>query len=548
MGTTTLTRQDIAKLPLSTTSFSDLRKDGLIYVDKSAFIYDIACLKTPYFLSRPRRFGKSLLLSAFESLFSKGLDDFTGLAIEKLWTEDKTYPVIKLTFSSYRTTSIEEFNEDFCQAIFDTFKAYLASPKEISRTPQTGPNTVLKQCLTQMKGSSVVILIDEYDAPITHSLDNPDLNKLIVNYMGAFFNTLKEYKDTCRFIFITGITRIAHVSLFSTFNNLNDITLDDEYSSLLGITETELHTYFDRYIENASIVLEMTKDEVYERLKLKYNGNRFSVHAKETVYNPWSVLSFLSKPQNGFKNYWYQSSAGTPTLLVNYLKEEWHAKQFSELSNNEEMYVTISELESKSEATKIPMNLLLQQTGYYTLQYNSESDVHLIYPNEEIEESIFNLQRDLQNLKLTSDTNRGMLTIPEYVDSANIEGLRELFNKIITESITTDTGIFNREVDIRNLIYISIPESVIFKSRETVNAFGASDMELKTKKTRMVIEFKRSYRTEKFSVSEDQALSLGLKQLQEKHYGEGVSEKKLIRVAMVISQEKRSLTKWKILT
>ena len=141
-----------------------------------------------------------------------------------------------------------------------------------------------------------------------------------------------------------------------------------------------------------------------------------------------------------------------------------------------------------------------------------------------------------------------MLTIPEYVDSANIEGLRELFNKIITESITTDTGIFNREVDIRNLIYISIPESVIFKSRETVNAFGASDMELKTKKTRMVIEFKRSYRTEKFSVSEDQALSLGLKQLQEKHYGEGVSEKKLIRVAMVISQEKRSLTKWKILT
>ena len=140
-----------------------------------------------------------------------------------------------------------------------------------------------------------------------------------------------------------------------------------------------------------------------------------------------------------------------------------------------------------------------------------------------------------------------MLAIPEYVDAADIESLKTVFNKIITESITPDTGIFNREVDIRNLIYISIPDSVIYKSRENVNAFGFADMQLVTRKTKLVIEFKRSYKTEKTTVTEDQALDSGLKQLKEKHYGEGISDKKLIRVAIVISQEKRALTKWQIL-
>ena len=513
MGPTILQDEDFDRIPLSTTRFSELRALNQIYIDKSNLIYKLARQRTPFFLSRPRRFGKSLLLSTFDSLFSKGLEDFKGLSIEKLWTENKTYPVAKFSFANYRVSSISDFNEDFCQSIVREFSDILPHPEKLNRTAATGPNSLLEECLKQLTGSSVVILIDEYDAPLTHTLDEPDLNKQIVSYLGAFF----------------------------------EITLDDDYSSLLGITESELHNYFDSYVENAASVLEMSKDEVYERLKLRYNGNRFSVHANESVYNPWSVLSFLSKPHNGFENYWYQSSAGTPTLLINYLKDAGHAKQFSELSESEELYVTISELKAKSEATQIPMNLLLQQTGYYTLQYNSEADVLLAYPNEEVEESIFNLKRDLYNLKLTSKTNRCMLAIPEYVDAPDIESLKTVFNKIITESITPDTGIFNREVDIRNLIYISIPDSVIYKSRETVNAFGFADMQLVTRKTKLVIEFKRSYKTEKTTVTEDQALDSGLKQLKEKHYGEGISDKKLIRVAIVISQEKRALTKWQIL-
>ena len=547
MGPTILQDEDFDRIPLSTTRFSELRALNQIYIDKSNLIYKLARQRTPFFFFFSRRFGKSLLLSTFDSLFSKGLEDFKGLSIEKLWTENKTYPVAKFSLANYRVSSISDFNEDFCQSIVREFTDILPHPEKLNRTAATGPNSLLEECLKQLTGSSVVILIDEYDAPLTHTLDEPDLNKQIVSYLGAFFNTLKDYKDSCRFIFITGITRIAHVSLFSTFNNLNEITLDDDYSSLLGITESELHNYFDSYVENAASVLEMSKDEVYERLKLRYNGNRFSVHANESVYNPWSVLSFLSKPHNGFENYWYQSSAGTPTLLINYLKDAGHAKQFSELSESEELYVTISELKAKSEAAQIPMNLLLQQTGYYTLQYNSEADVILAYPNEEVEESIFNLKRDLYNLKLSSKTNRCMLAIPEYVDAADIESLKTVFNKIITESITPDTGIFNREVDIRNLIYISIPDSVIYKSRENVNAFGFADMQLVTRKTKLVIEFKRSYKTEKTTVTEDQALDSGLKQLKEKHYGEGISDKKLIRVAIVISQEKRALTKWQIL-
>jgi hypothetical protein len=505
----------------------------------------------PVFLSRPRRFGKSLLVSVFESLFSNCREYFKGLAIENddYWKEGKTYKVVRLDFSRYASMDSENLKKCLTREIASGYSGC----KQLEVLDEQGnfnePSYMVSQIYRSAGTSSVVLLIDEYDAPITHHMSEPEEQKKIIAILSSFFATIKSCEKVFRFVFITGITRLAHVSLFSMFNNLLDITADDDYSGLLGITEEELHKSFDPYVRNAASVLDMSTEEVYARMKSAYNGFQFTINAKETVYNPWSILSFLKDPKKGFANYWYSTSGGTPTILVEYLKRTENLDLFNMLryrdssSDDNDMLVDNDALLSKSEPDQIPMDMLLLQTGYYTIKQEARGLGRLVIPNDEIAESMIKLSLDIHNLKTTPGTRKGLAGLPELLDAGDIESVFRLFNTLLCECVSSNSKAFNDENTIRDIIYSQIPQEEINKAKEVINSQGYSDLELKTAKTKLVVEFKRI----PDSGGEESAIKDAISQMRTHHYGETTENIKLIRAAMIICTATRSLTAYRVL-
>ena len=551
MGMPILDEAILLKLPLATTGFSVIR-NSKIYVDKTSMIRKLAVTDgAPVFLSRPRRFGKSLLVSTFESLFSKGLQDFKGLAIDtgdEKWT-DETYKVVHLDFSQYANFSCEELKKNLTRCLVRDFSDF----EKIDALDEQGnynqPSDILEQAVKNAPDKSVVLLIDEYDSPITHHIHDVSERDKIIAVLAGFFATIKSYEPKFRFVFITGITRIAHVSLFSVFNNLADITCDDDYATLLGITDAELHHYFDPYVRNAAAVLDMSVSDVYEKMKTVYDGFQFSIDAAETVYNPWSVLSFLRDPKKGFLNYWYATSGGTPTILVKYLEDKSNLDLFSKLSyqvknaEDGENLVSLDTLMSKSDPDKIPMAMLLTQTGYFTLRKDSSEYARLVIPNDEVAESLIKLSLDINHLNPAVTTRSKLAKLAALVNAGDIEGIFSLFNTALTEGISANAKAFNDENSIRDFIYVLLPRNGIIKTRENPNARGFSDLEIRTNEVKLVIEFKRIRDGYPLKTAMNDALN----QLKSRHYGETVQNLRLIRAAMVISPEDRNLADFRVL-
>ena len=307
---------DVTRLPLGRPDFSDIRKNGKVYVDKTALLAQIARYDVPIFLSRPRRFGKSLLVNTFASLFSKGLEDFHGLNIEQKWHEI-TYPVVHFDFSDMADFNSDDLRRALCNDIIDQFDRQ--ENIFYSDEKYRFPGEILKKILKNISNRSIVMLIDEYDAPLTHNINNQTELNNIMCIINNFYAVIKEYTSKFRFIFITGVTRTSHISIFSAFNNLRDISIEKEFNTLLGFTKKEIHIFFDQYIKNAAQVLGMSKESIYTRLEQYYDGFQFATETCETLYNPWSVLSFLQNPGNGFQNYWYQSG-GMSSLYYTFVK------------------------------------------------------------------------------------------------------------------------------------------------------------------------------------------------------------------------------------
>lgn len=405
-----------------------------------------------------------------------------------------------------------------------------------------------------------MLLIDEYDCLITHNLDNPSRMKEMIDFLSEFFAVIKSCGRVFRFVFITGITRLAHVSLFSVFNNLEDITADDDFATLLGITDDELHEFFAPYVRNAAAVPDISTDAAYSRLKSTYDGFRFSINKEVTVYNPWSVLSFLKKPQNGFRNCWYSTSGGTPRILVDYLKNSENLDLFNMLryrigfsedtdedeTENEEterFVVTERSLLTKSDPDQIPMNMLLLQTGYFTLKRVGQGMARMVIANDEIAESLIHLSFDIRNMQPSFKTLTGISRLPDYIDRADVASVFKLFNSLLCECVSSNSKAFNDENTVRDIIYSQIPWDNVFKAKEVNNSHGFSALELKTPKTKLVIEFKRVDCDNR----EDQAMLAALDQLESRHYGETSENIKVIRAGMVISTKKRCLSSYRVL-
>jgi hypothetical protein len=357
---------EIQKYPIGLQDFGGIRKNGYVYVDKTLHIHRLVTSYKYYFLSRPRRFGKSLLISTLECVFKGQKELFEGLHIYDKW-DFEPYPIIRISFSNigYRTKGLLNAISGVLNEISSEYGITLSSEKaDIAN----GFKELIKS-LYHKYNQQVVILIDEYDKPIIDYLDPEQLYLARENrgVMKTFYSILKDADPYLKLVFITGVSKFSQVSIFSDLNNLNDITLDQHYNEICGITQEELEANFSRELE------------VYDRAKIKewYNGYKWHVKGC-TLYNPFSILNFFSK-EGDFFNYWY--TTGTPTFLIEKSKEErFYAMDQVKVSSFKLQSFDIDTLET------IP---ILFQTGYLTISGKDEilDDFYLTYPNKEVKQA-----------------------------------------------------------------------------------------------------------------------------------------------------------------
>jgi hypothetical protein len=367
-------------LPLSRQNFRKLREDNCIYVDKTQHIYNLCRHGGMYFLSRPRRFGKSLLLSTMAELFMGSKELFTDLWIADKWDWTKKSPVIHISFLSvsYEKQGLEAGLKDYLLGIYKKNK--------IKPIKDDNIKTLLVDLIKKLhdKYGKVIILIDEYDKPIIDYLEFHKMAEAKANHdvLGLFYGALKDLDQYIRLLFITGISKFSRVSLFSKLNNLTDLTIHPTYADLVGYTQIELEDNFTDYIDAAlEKFSHYTRAELLEKIRLWYNG--YSWDGQTRLYNPSGILSFLDT--RDFQGFWFQT--GTPTFVVNKIL----AQGFFQIENVE---TTISFLNQYS-LDNIQLISLLFQTGYLTIKEKSE-DGYLVlsYPNQEVKEALYTFIMD----------------------------------------------------------------------------------------------------------------------------------------------------------
>ncbi len=367
-------------LPVDVSSFSTIIQGNYVYVDKTKYIYDLYSEGGRYhFLSRPRRFGKTLLVSTLHELFSGNKKLFKGLWIEKSDWQWKQYPVIHLDLATTPCLSPQELRDNINRALRRIAVSYKLDISKEDTPESTLVHMVNK--LSELYGpSSVVILIDEYDYPILKYLEHTEKAAAYREILKSFYGTLKGLDKHLRAIFLTGVTKFAKTSIFSGLNNLNDISLKKEASVLLGYTEQEIGKYFAGYIKNIAKKQDISVSSLRSAMKRWYNGYSFSSADDFRVYNPFSVLYFLRDEE--FHNYWFES--GTPTFLIALLKTQFYSLNDLKTSSMDRESLGTFEIND------IPLIPLLFQAGYLTIaSYDKQTTLFTLdYPNEEVRLSV----------------------------------------------------------------------------------------------------------------------------------------------------------------
>ena len=300
------------KYPIGIQNFEDLRLNNYIYIDKTKYIYKLANEGKYYFLSRPRRFGKSLLISTIEAYFQGKRELFDGLAIQQEEKEWNSYPILHIDLNT------ANFREE--DSLYTLLNDYLCQWESVYGTRESETTLALRfkgivARIAQKEGKGVVILIDEYDKPILQTLQHPELQDKHRNMLKAFYSVLKTQDKYIKFAFITGVTKFGKVSVFSDLNNLTDISMDNRYVAICGLTEEELASNFKQGIEELAKTYGDTIEETIAKLRERYDGYHFEEHTIG-IYNPFSVRNAMSRKQ--YKDYWFET--GTPTFLVDLLK------------------------------------------------------------------------------------------------------------------------------------------------------------------------------------------------------------------------------------
>ncbi len=512
------------KYPIGIQSFEKIRTEGFVYIDKTAFVYKLASEGCYYFLSRPRRFGKSLLISTMEAYFHGKKELFEGLAISKLEKEWHKYPVMHLDLNTEMYNTTEALNNKLNLALSEWEELYGSNPNE--RSLGTRFEGVIRRA-SEKTGSQVVILVDEYDKPLLQAIGNKQLQDDYRNILKAFYGALKSADKYIRFAFLTGVTKFGKVSVFSDLNNLTDISFDRRYSAICGVTEAELHEYFDASVAELADVNGMTKDECYGQLKLDYDGYHFDWNTPG-IYNPFSLLNTLSSCQ--FRDYWFET--GTPTFLVYQLQKANY--RLDEMTEEKLSADTLNSIDIMDE-NPLP---LLYQSGYLTIKdYDTEFKFYTLgFPNREVREGFV---KYLQPYYMPKSTGRSNFDVSKFVNEVRSGKAESFMQRLDSFFANGDYALMgDKELYFHNAMYVFFTLLGFYVDVERHTTDGRMDMLMQTKDYIYIFEFKI-----------DQSADVAMKQIEEKGYARPFADdsRKLFKIGVNFSTEKRCIDDWKVL-
>ena len=506
--------------PIGIQNFESLRKDGYLYVDKTALIYQLAKRGRYYFLNRPRRFGKSLLISTLEAYFQGKRELFQGLAMEELEKEWLQHPILHLDLNIEKYDSIESLGNILNNALTRWEKIYGDEPSEASFSLRFAG--IIRRA-HELTGQRVVILVDEYDKPMLQAINNEELQREFRNTLKPFYGALKTMDGDIKFALLTGVTKFGKVSVFSDLNNLNDISMDKQYVSLCGMTEEEIHRYFEDDLRRLATAQDMTYEETCTRLKEAYDGYHFRQNS-EGIYNPFSVLNTFAKQE--FGSYWFET--GTPTYLVELLKQNhYNLEQMSHEETNSEVLNSIYADESP-----IPV---IYQSGYLTIKdYDPRFKNYILgFPNREVEEGFIKFLMPFY-------TNVNKVESPFEIQQFTREiesGQPDAFLRRL-QSFFADTPyelIRDLEVHYQNVLFIVFRLVGFYVKAEYHTSEGRVDLVLQTDRYIYVMEFKLEGSAEE-----------ALQQIEAKHYARPfeADSRQLFKIGINFDNNTRNIERW----
>ena len=523
----------------STASFVDFTLENFIYVDKTEYIPKLVKLKR-VFISRPRRFGKSLTLDTIGTLFEKGVEPyFKDTWIYDKWTEP-TYPVFRLSFLNLANSSLDLFKKQL-NSIISEFANKINVKGYVKKTePEDSILSLLEKLEEETR--QIVILIDEYDYQLTSNINNDALYKQFQQKIKRFYANIKD-KFAIKFLGITGVTRLKDVEIFSIGSDINDITNCSPYSQMIGFTRDEIKKYYIDYLKLAASyennctvdnVTEAQIESLLDRLAKNYDGYCFDEFYKKKVFSTWSVNKFFQSVVSNkfvyFGEYWYDNG-GLPSILVNYLKTH-ELNIFDYLDKNKSLKVTDDDFKNPTSLTTINQNVLMSQTGYLTLRssLNDSNIIALGIPNGEIYKALNKLLAAKffkGTIDVTNDANENIL------DVGSVEDIISLLNNMVN-TVTYDAYPLNSESSVQNYVkaYLLGAKQNVFS--EIHQAKGRADLMIETNKRRIVIEFKYT----KDETEAKAKFSEAVAQIKTRDYGNIVPRKdELLRIAAVFNAD-----------
>mgnify|MGYP002999422337 FL=1 len=525
-----------------TGSFKNFYENNRIYIDKTEYLYRML-VDNPLeriFVSRPRRFGKSLTLDTVATLFESGVEPyFKGTWIYDKWTEP-TYPVFRLNLIEYPKDDLIEFKRRLIKDISNF--AFLNKVKNYFE--DFSPTGSLKSLLEALaiEHRKIVLLIDEYDCQLTANINNKKIYDSFQEFLREFYGIIKG-KYAIRFLGVTGVTRLKDVSIFSVGSDINDITNDSAYSQMIGFTRDEIKKYYIDYLKLAASyennctvdnVTEAQIESLLDRLAKNYDGYCFDEFYKKKVFSTWSVNKFFKSVVSNkfvyFGEYWYDNG-GLPSILVNYLKTH-ELNIFDYLDKNKSLKVTDDDFKNPTSLTTINQNVLMCQTGYLTLRssLNDSNIIALGIPNGEIYKALNKLLAAKffkGTIDVTNDANENIL------DVGSVEDIISLLNTMVN-TVTYDAYPLNSESSVQNYVkaYLLGAKQNVFS--EIHQAKGRADLMIETNKRRIVIEFKYA----KDETEAKTKLSEAIEQIKTRDYGNIVPRKdELLRIAAVFNAD-----------
>ena len=524
----------------STGSFINFYLNNYIYVDKTQYIRDLIKLER-VFISRPRRFGKSLTLDTIATLFETGVEPyFKGTWIYDKWTEP-TYPVLRLNFLNFDKNSIEKFNNKLNSKITEFAELNHVTTYKEKEEAEDSIDHLLEQL--RLENRQIVILIDEYDCQMTANINNETLYKQFQEKIKSFYATIKN-KWPIKFLGITGVTRLKDVEIFSIGSDIRDITNASAYSQMIGFTRDEIKKYYIDYLklassyENNCSVDNVTDEQIESMLDMmaqNYDGYCFDEFYKKKVFSTWSVNSFFQSIIENkfvdFEEYWYDNG-GLPSILVNYLKTH-ELNAFEYLNKENTVSIPVNDFLNPTSLTTINQNVLMCQTGYLTLRSaltSGDLTVDLGIPNGEI-------YKALNRLLAINFYKEGIYALAKGVrdllDAGEIEDIIDRFNSVIN-SVSYDHFPINSEAMVQNYLYLFLIGAGIEATTESHSSKGRADLIIETKNRRLVFELK-------YAQNETEAktkLTDAVEQIKSRDYGNTEPKKeKLIRIATVFNAD-----------